>query len=98
MVAFPAVWALIYVSASFWSVSRLHAAEAFVVNIAPAKTIEQNMMVTFIFSLFICACLPGLFASIVWANRILWCSYCGHRFQSRGAYGGLCLRSPELCP
>jgi hypothetical protein len=47
MVAFPAVWAFTYVSASFWSVSRLHSALAFAAKAKPARTIEQDMMMTF---------------------------------------------------
>src|SRR5580698_4416237 len=58
MVAFPAVWASTYVSVSFWSIFRLHSALAFDAKAAPARTIEQNMMVTVTFSLLICAPLP----------------------------------------
>src|SRR5688500_4317298 len=64
MLAFPAVWAFTYVSASFWSVLRLRSALAFDAKATPARTIEQTMRVTLTFSLLICACLPGFFASI----------------------------------
>jgi hypothetical protein len=47
MLAFPVVCALTYVSANFWSVSRLHSALAFAANPRPARTIEQDMMATF---------------------------------------------------
>src|SRR5436190_199294 len=62
MVAFPDVCACTYVSASFWRVSRLHCALAFAAKATPAMTIEQNMVMTFTFSLFIVVCLPGFFA------------------------------------
>jgi hypothetical protein len=53
------------VSVSFWSILRLHSALASDAQAAPARTIEQNMMVTLTFSLLICAS-PRFFASIVW--------------------------------
>jgi hypothetical protein len=55
MVAFPAVMALTYVSASFWSVSRVHAALAFDAKAKPARAIKQNVMATLTLSLFIYA-------------------------------------------
>jgi hypothetical protein len=72
MVAFPAVWAFTYVSASFWSVLRLHSALAFDAKATPARTIEQTMRVTLTFSLLICACLPGFFASIEYRFLARW--------------------------
>ena len=54
--ASPVFWALIYASATFWSVPREHSADAFAAKATPARTIEQTVMVTLI--LFICAGLP----------------------------------------
>jgi hypothetical protein len=64
----PAFCALTYVSANFWSISRVHSALAFdavppsldgaqAVMARPARAIEQNVMVT-LGGVLIYACLP----------------------------------------
>src|SRR5262249_41171752 len=65
MVAFPAATALTYVSATFWSVSRVHCALAFDAKAKPARAIVQNVMATLTVSLFVYASPIGFFAPMV---------------------------------
>src|SRR5579871_2685263 len=62
---FPSVCALTYVSASFVSVSRVHAALALAAQARPAMVIEHNVMVNLDFSILIIDMLSGLLHAIV---------------------------------